>query len=123
MIPYLVYKVIHLLGNFMVILAIGGLAVHVMNGGGRDHQWRKGIAITHGIGMFLSLLGGFGALARLGIAHQGLPGWVYVKLVIWLILGGTTAILIRKKDSAKPLWFFTLFLAALATYIAGAKPF
>jgi hypothetical protein len=123
MIPYLVYKVIHLLGNFMVIIAIGGLAVHVMNGGGRDHQWRKGIAITHGIGMFLSLLGGFGALARLGIAQQGLPPWVYAKLVIWIILGGTTAILIRKKESAKPLWFFTLFLTALATYIAGVKHF
>ena len=123
MIPYVVYKVMHLIGNFMVVAALGGLMVHLINGGSKEHGFRKGIAMTHGIGLLLSLVGGFGALARLGIAQEGLPGWVYVKVAIWLIFGGMTAILVRKKEFAKSLWILTFLLVGIGAYLAGAKPF
>lgn len=123
MISYQVYKVMHLLGNFMIIAALGGLIVHIINGGSKEHSFRKGVAMTHGIGLLLSLVGGFGALARLGIVQAGLPGWVYVKVAIWLLFGGMTAILVRKPEFAKSLWFVTLVLAGLGAYLGGAKPF
>lgn len=123
MIPYSVYKIVHLVGVMMVYLAVGGVATHAINGGGRAHPWRKALGITHGLGLTIALIGGFGLLARLGIAHNGLPGWVYAKLGIWTIFGGITAVLIRKPALGRPLWLLTILLGGLAAYLAGTKPF
>lgn len=121
MISYSVYKIIHLLGVFMIFLSLGGLATHAANGGAKEHAWRKPIAITHGIGMLLSLVGGFGLLARLGIVQGALPGWIWAKLAIWTVFGALIAVLIRKKTMARPAWIFMLFLGGLAAYFAGSK--
>jgi hypothetical protein len=122
-ISYSVYKIVHLSGILMVFLSLGGAAMHAINGGEKNHAWRKPVAITHGLGLLLALVGGFGLLARLGIAHGGLPGWVIAKLGIWLILGALLAVLIRKKNLAKSLWIFVIFLGGVAAYLAGYKPF
>ena len=122
MIPIPVYKNIHFIGIFMVLMALGGLLLHAINGGAKDHAWRKPIAITHGVGLFLILLGGFGMLARLGIFWSW-PGWVAGKVAIWVILGGLVAVIFRKPTLAKPLWWLTLALAALAAYLGVYKPF
>lgn len=123
MISYSVYKIIHLVGVLMVFLALGGVATNAINGGGKQHAWRKPIAITHGIGLLLSLVAGFGLLARLGIVHDGLPGWVVAKLGIWLAFAVMIGVLVRKPNAAKPLWVATIVLGALAAYLAGSKPF
>lgn len=107
----------------MVIMALGALAMHVINGGTRQNPWRKHAAITHGIGMFLSLLGGFGLLARLGISQGGLPGWIWAKLVIWTILGGLIAVILRKPLLAKSIWYSVILFAGLGAYLANYKPF
>ncbi len=123
MIPYSVYKVIHLIGILMVFLAVGGVTMHVINGGGREHSWRKAIGITHGFGLILALVGGFGLLARLGVAQGPMPGWAMAKIGIWLIFAIMVGIVIRKKSWAKSLWVITLCLGGVATYLAGSKPF
>jgi hypothetical protein len=122
MISIAVYKNIHFIGIFMVLVALGGLLLHAINGGTKNHAWRKPVAITHGVGIFLVLLGGFGMLARMGILWSW-PGWVTGKVVIWVILGGLIAVIFRKPTLAKPLWWMTIALAALAAYLAGNKPF
>jgi hypothetical protein len=122
MLSYMVYKNIHLLGVFMVVLALGGVMVNAIVGGGKDYAWRKQAAITHGIGMFLALLGGFGLLARLGI-HWPWPGWVWLKVVIWVLFGAFLTMAMRKPEGAKVLWFVTFLLAGFAAYLAGYKPF
>ncbi len=122
MISFAVYKNIHLIGILMVFLALGGLLLHRINGGTKDHSWRKPVAITHGVGIFLILLGGFGMLARLGI-FWAWPGWVTGKVLIWVILGGLIAVIFRKPALAKPLWWTTIVLGGLAAYLAGTKPF
>lgn len=122
MIPFPVYKNIHFIGIFMVLLALGGLLLHSIIGGTRVHPWRKPIAITHGVGIFLIVLGGFGMLARLGIFWSW-PGWVAGKVLIWAILGALIALISRKPALAKPLWWITIALAALAAYLGGSKPF
>lgn len=123
MISYSVYKIVHLVGVLMVFLALGGVATHAINGGAKGHSWRKPIAITHGIGLVLSLVGGFGLLARLGIVHGGLPGWVMAKLGIWLLFAVLIGVVSRKPGWAKPIWPLIIILGATAAYLAGSKPF
>lgn len=118
----LVYKNIHLLGVFMILVALGGLILHRINGGTREHAWRKPVAITHGVGLLLALVGGFGALARLGIFWP-MPAWVIGKIAIWLVLGILVAVIFRSPTLAKPLWWVTILLAGLAGYLALSKPF
>jgi len=107
----------------MVFLALGGVTMHVINGGGKDHSWRRPVAITHGIGLLLALVGGFGLLARLGVKYGTLPGWVIAKLGIWLVFAVMVGVVVRKQSLAKPLWLLTLLLGGVAAYLAGSKPF
>ena len=95
MIPLLVYKNLHLLGVLMIFVALGGLILQQIQATTREQIWRKPVAITHGIGMVLALVGGFGMLARLGIFWPW-PGWVLGKIIIWLVLGP------RRPDWARP---------------------
>jgi hypothetical protein len=122
MVPVLIYKNLHLIGVFMILVALGGLILQQINAGVRGQAWRKPVAITHGIGMVLVLVGGFGMLARLGI-HWPWPGWVVGKIIIWLVFGVLIALIGRAPALAKPLWWVTIALAAIAAYLALNKPF
>ncbi len=119
----LLYKVIHLLGIFMVMMSLGGLLVFVANGGSKEeNSWRKKVALTHGFGMFFALLGGFGMLAKLGI-HWPWPGWIIAKFIIWIILGAMLAVCYRRPDAGRVHWLFVMLLGAIAAYLALYKPF
>jgi hypothetical protein len=121
MIPYLVYKNIHLIGVFMILMAVGGLLLHAITGGTQEHRWRRPVAITHGVGLLLVLLGGFGMLARAGIFWPW-PGWVTAKVIIWMVFGGLVGVIFRKPVMARSLWWVVIVLAGLAAYLAGHKP-
>lgn len=122
MVSLLIYKNLHLIGVFMILVALGGLILQQINASTREQMWRKTVAITHGIGMVLVLVGGFGMLARLGIFWPW-PGWVVGKIIIWLVLGVLVAVIGRAPTLAKPLWWITIALAAIAAYLALNKPF
>jgi hypothetical protein len=111
-----------LVGIFFVLLSLGGIALHVVNGGTREFKNRKFIASMHGIGLLVSFVAGFGLLAKLGFMRD-LPTWSIMKMVIWLVLGGLPAVIYRKPTLAKPIWLTTLVLAGFAAYLAVYKPF
>ena len=117
---YSVYKVVHLIGIFMVLISLGGITLHVLNGGTKDFVGRKLAGATHGIGLLISLVGGFGLLARIG---TGMQPWVFAKLGIWLIFGGMTALIYRKPALAKPIWGGIILLGGLAVFLVQYKPF
>jgi len=124
MIPLLIYKNLHLLGVFMILVALGGLILQQIHGTTREPVWRKPVAITHGIGMVLALVGGFGMLARPELSiFWPWPGWVIGKIIIWLVFGILTALIGRAPSLAKPLWWITIALGAIAAYLALNKPF
>jgi len=123
MISYQIYKLIHFFGIFTVLIALGVTCFHAARGGTRaDNPFRRAIAIAHGGGLFLLLLGGFGMLARLGLV-QGLPGWIMAKLGIWVILGAAIALPYRSRGIARPLLWTLPLLGVLAAYFALYKPF
>lgn len=80
--PYEVYKVIHLVGLAVLFAALGGQLFAPRSPSGRAPH---SIAILHGLGVVLMLVGGFGLLARTGIQWPW-PTWVLVKVGLWVVL-------------------------------------
>lgn len=116
------YQILHQLGIVLVFMSIGALCLHAMNGGTRDsNRGRVLVAITHGFGLLLIVVAGFGMLARLGMS-SGLPGWAWVKVGIWLVLAGAIVVPYRKPEWSRALWFALPVLAVLATYSVVYRP-
>ena len=123
MIPYATYKLVHFLGIFVAIVSVAAASVHVLRGGTRqDMPYRRWFGISHGVAMLLVLTGGFGMLARLGIVQGGLPGWIYAKLAIWVLLGAAPALAYRVRKLAPALLVLVPFLAVAAGALALYKP-
>ena len=60
MLPYTLYKVVHIIGLALVMSTLGGLAVHAMAGGTRQTNPARGlIGALNGVGFLLILVGGF----------------------------------------------------------------
>jgi uncharacterized membrane protein SirB2 len=125
MISYQAYKVIHLIGIFLALAALAGLALAVANGATKQtNSVRKLISISHGVGLLVILVGGFGLLARLGmVGGSAFPGWVWAKLAIWLAVGGLLAVPYRRPDLARLVFIAVPVLGALAAWLAIFKPF
>ncbi|MEI6739688.1 MAG: hypothetical protein WCK74_05180 [Gemmatimonadaceae bacterium] len=123
MIPRDIYEIIHIIGIAMLFAAIGGVAIHAANGGSKANTSTRGfMAALFGTGSFLILLGGFGMMARLGIVRGMPPGWILVKMVIWLVLSAIVLVPYRKPALAKPFAILLPLLAGLAVYMAVYKP-
>lgn len=119
---YEFYKVLHLTGVFIVLMTLSAALVHAAGGGTKANLPMRGvIAGGHGVGLLLALVGGFGLLARLELA-AAIPGWAWVKLVIWLVLGAALTVAFRKPQLAKRTYFLVILLAIAATYFARYKP-
>jgi hypothetical protein len=119
-VPTEVYKLLHIFGLMLSMVAIGGLALHGMNGGDRESNKARALASsTHGIGLALVLVGGFGMLAKMG---GGFPPWVAGKLVIWLLLGAALMPLMRKPALGRLMWMTIPVVALVAGALGIYKP-
>lgn len=125
MISYGVYRLIHFLGVFLLLTALGGAAMRAMLSAGvasseADRKSvRRLVAATHGSAMLLILIGGFGMLARLDV---GFPGWIVAKLLVWMALGAMLGLAGRLAGRARMLWFAIPVLAFIAGWLAYTKP-
>ena len=118
MLNFFVYKLIHLAGVFLLFLAFGGLLLEQKSSLAKQ-RW---VSVSHGVGLLLLLLGGFGMLARMSI-HWPWPGWIFIKFAIWLVFG-FWLLVARKRWLNPTVNYAVLFLLALAaTYFALWKPF
>lgn len=120
MIPFTAYKVLHLIGIFMILVSLGGLTAVSAFSGGRPTSLRKLAIITNGIGLLLSLVAGFGLVALL---HPDWPGWVFAKIVIWLLLAAMSGLIGRRPENVSLYWWGALILAAAGAYLAIFQPF
>lgn len=123
MVSYPTYKLIHFLGLFTALVVMAARAGWLMKDDtlAADTR-RRSIALVHGIAVFLILLGGFGMLARLGIAQQGLPGWIYLKLAIWVVFAGLIALVGRGSKYARVALIALPVLALAGGAVALYKP-
>ncbi|MFO8173143.1 MAG: hypothetical protein ACQET1_08650 [Gemmatimonadota bacterium] len=122
---YITYKLIHLFGLFALFVALAGMAAHAAAGHDKkENTGYRSLLILHGAGALIALIGGFGLLARVGMAHGALfPGWVWAKLALWVVLGGLIALPYRNRGLAGAMLFVLPFLGLLGAYLADFKPF
>jgi hypothetical protein len=112
---YQFYKVLHVVSLFLLFTSLAAAAF-------APQDKRKPWVALHGVATVIALVAGFGLLARLGLM-KGLPGWVHVKLVIWLALGVMPFILRKANHLALPLLLVSVLLGAAGSYVAVNKPF
>jgi len=115
--PHSVYLVLHLVGIFLLTLAIGGVLTKRQLG---DETPFKGLAMLHGFGLFFVLVAGFGLIARLGIAWP-FPMWVWLKILIWVSFGALPTL--AKRLSLKVAWSAAIAIFVAAAILGVYKPF
>jgi uncharacterized membrane protein len=119
---YEFYKVLHFIGFLLTVLGLFGLCTIQMNNSQVKPALKKGMSISHGVGLLLLLVAGFGLAAKRGWMNP-MPHWIFGKLAIWLVLGGLP-VLIKKKPEKSGLWLVVvLVLLLLAIIFAVMKPF
>jgi hypothetical protein len=118
--PYLTYKLLHLLGVFLTLVALGGMATRAGSSGGKSGADRMAGAL-HGIGLLIVLVAGFGLLARLGVPWPW-PLWIWLKLGIWLLLGASVVAIRRSRLPGHLALIGIPLLAATAAFLALFKP-
>lgn len=121
---YPTIKLFHLAGIMLIFLGLGGMVFAAYAGFGPDKKkLRRAAALCHGIGLLFILVSGISMLSKLGLLHGDPPGWIKVKFVIWLILGGSISLAARFSRAIWiliPLW---ILLGVAAAYLALYKPF
>jgi hypothetical protein len=123
MLPFQFYNLVHIVGLVLLMVALGGMLFTSGVAAGSSRVSRRTAAIIHGVGIFLILLGGFGMLARLGIVRgTSWPGWVWVKMGVWVTLGAIAFLPYRFPAAVRPLLVLIPLLAGLAAYMAIYKP-
>lgn len=120
---YKLYKILHLAGVVAVCMSVAGLAFHAWLGGTKQAAGsaRKKLLAVHGAAMFVSLLGGMGAAATAGYLQSGepFPGWIALKLAIWLLFGALPVLPHRAPKAASWLFVAVPLLVAFAAWTAG----
>lgn len=118
---YEFYKILHLTGLVLLFSGLISLLTLKVIGAEVNGPTKKFSFISHGIGLFLILLSGFGLMARLGIIRD-MPNWIYVKLAIWLYFGLTIALIKRKGQLGWVLYIPMLVVFIAAAYLGINKP-
>lgn len=94
-----VYHFLHLIGLILVFIGIGGLL---------SSEGAKKAMMWHGIGLVISLVSGFGMLAKYNkMLPEGAPSyytyhWIWAKFALWLVLG-FLPVLAKRRVIAAPL--------------------
>lgn len=119
---YQFYKVLHLLGIMLLFFGFGGMLLAAYARIDLKKPARIMGFVSHGVGLLLILVSGFGMAARLGLV-AGLPAWVQVKIGIWALLGVAVSLVKRKGYIGWPVAILLWGLGTSAAIIAINKPF
>ena len=115
------YKFLHICGILLLFSGLVGLWGTYASGAAPRKGLRIALSATHGLGMLALLVSGFGMAAYLGFGDH-LPVWLYLKMSIWLLLGGSMVMAKRRADWGFALIALWIALGLAAAYLALFKP-
>ncbi len=121
MFSYEFYKVLHLIGFFLLLTGLLGVFFTVWSKQPFQGKIKTFSFALHGTGLLFVLVSGFGLMARLGYI-QFIPAWVYVKIAIWMGFAIVISLLKRKGHLGLPLYILLLIGYLAASYMAVYKP-
>ena len=107
------YHYLHLIGLILVFIGFGGLLSS--EGAKKAMKW-------HGIGLVISLVSGFGMLAKMGIMGA-MPVWVWIKLALWLVLGFLPVLAKRRVLAPQLVVVIAILVGAVLAYIGYSYKF
>lgn len=116
---YEFYKVLHILGLMLLFFALGGYTLKSSEDNAKPT--RILLAVSHGVGLLLMLVAGFGLVAKLKLG--GTPGWAWIKVGLWLAFGAAPVLIKRTPARLRPVWVVLPLLGTIAAYLAVNKPF
>lgn len=119
--PYEVYKILHIFGLLLTFSGLAGLITLSLNKSTITPSTRKFLAIIHGVGLLILVVAGFGLAARLNLTSS-FPLWIWLKVAIWILIGGISALIKRKPQWATGLFVVILLLGTCAAGLAIHKP-
>lgn len=109
----------------MVLFACLGGAVILGLRGGDDRDvapLRRLLMIGHGVALLVVFVAGFGLMAKRGIMGGGWPLWIWIKLALWLLLGGSVTLVRRSPEMGRVWLFLWPVVGAAAVWVVMAKP-
>ena len=92
-----------------MLFALGAQLLSAIRGESKKAPFYKQVAYTHGIGLAMIFVAGFGLLSKLSIPFP-YPFWIWFKLGAWLFYGFVSAIAFRQPQASKKLWFICIAL-------------
>ena len=107
------YSILHVLSLF-------ALAGGIFYGFAGAPDTRKKVMMITGIASLLVLVSGFGLQAKL---QYGFPGWLIVKLVVWLAVSALAGIGYRKREKAGVFMVVMGALLLTSLVMVYARPF
>lgn len=112
-----VYQLMHLIS---VMLLIGTTFAAFAK---PDPAVRRKCLMVSGILSVLVLVGGMGLLAVTKLASEGMPGWIVVKMVCWLVISALAGIVFRKPKAVVTLRVVTILAIVTAVAMVYLRPF
>lgn len=118
---YTFWKMIHFSALFVVLLSLGAIACHQLQGGNKaNFKNRRFFMMLHGIGLLVAFVAGFGLIAKAG--YQFTAGWIWGKIAVWLLIG-VYPVVLYKMGRFKITFLLMLAILFSGIYLVEYKPF
>ena len=118
---YLTLKITHLTGLALTFMGLAGVLASSVAAPAMPGP-RRLFLTCHGLGLVILLVTGFALTLQLGIG-KNLPGWIWGKVVIWLLVGASATVARRLCRFQVSILVWFLILMAGAAWLALYKPF
>ena len=120
---YAFYKTLHLISIVILFSTYGAMIFARLlqrEGEEKPRAWGMLMAL-HGVSLATLFVTGFGLIVKLGLSGNW-PTWLWVKVGLWLVIGGVVAIIKRAKGGLLGVFFAVIALASATVYVAVHKP-
>jgi hypothetical protein len=105
------YHIAHLVGLIFVFTGFGALL---------SAETARNAMKWHGIGLVISLISGFGLVAKLGLSYSS--PWLIVKMALWLVLGFLPVLARRKVLPARAVLLLAILTGTVLAWLGYLKP-